>query len=159
MPWTLFLCITSSTECKTHAKNCGPIHEPSVPLCTHLSCVKFVHGGSQGHAMFVREKCPDDAFNPKTSPSEHNASVHLPYVPDIKVKSRHDLLEFEVPHSMLWVVKSANKLYSGIWRILIERFMPCVRKWWSTSMRCYPLDGFFDLTLPSTNKPWSITQE
>lgn len=62
-------------------------------------------------------------------------------------------------YDMLWVVKSANKLYSGIWRILIERFMPCVRKWWSTSMRCYPLDGFFDLTLPSTNQPWSITQE
>lgn len=60
-----FCALTSSTECKTHAKNCVHIYEPSVPFCTHLSCVKLVHGGSQGHAMFVREKCPDDAFNPK----------------------------------------------------------------------------------------------
>lgn len=54
-----------------------------------------------------------------------------------------------MPHSVLWLVKSAKKKHTGSWRTLIERFMPCVRKWWSTSMRCYPLDGFFDLTLPA----------
>lgn len=94
MPWTLFFVHNfeyrmqdACRKLSTYIWIIGPfVHTPVV----YQICSWRFSGARNVCPWEVSQRC----LQSKTSLSEHNASIHLPYLPDIKVNSRHELLDF-----------------------------------------------------------------